>query len=408
VEVFEYKGRNRRGELMRGRIEAVSERAAAASLMGSDIFPVSITPPPKAAEQPEWFVRLTRQDRVPPEQVVLFTRQMANMVRAGLQILDAVSGIQATTENKPLAKVLGSVVEDLDRGMVLSAAFARHPRVFDDYYVNMIRFGEGSGRLEEAFRNLYQQLEFDRGMRRKIKSALRYPSFVMTAIGIAMAVVTIYVIPAFSKTYATMKVELPLITRMLVGVSNFAVSYWWLVLLLGIAAVVGIQMALKMPEVRYAWDRHKLRLPIIGPILYKGTVARFSRSFATAMKSDVPVVTVFQLVSKVVDNAFFEARILQMRSGVERGEVLSRVMRTSGIFSAVELQLITLAEKTGEVENAVDEIAQLYSEDVEYQVERLSTAIEPLLLAFLGVLVLVLVLGIFLPMWDLGQATLKR
>jgi MSHA biogenesis protein MshG len=408
VEVFEYKGRNRRGEMMRGTIEATSERAAAASLIGSEIFPVSITPPRKPAEQPEWFSRLTGQDRVKTEEVVLFTRQMANMVRAGLQILDAVSGIQKTTENKALSKVLATVVEDLDRGMVLSAAFARHPRVFDDYYVNMIRFGEGSGRLEEAFRNLYQQLEFDRGMTRKIKSALRYPTFVIIAISIAMAVVTLYVIPAFTKTYASLKVELPLITRMLVGVSNFAINYWWLVLLLLVAAYAGVKMALKQPEVRYAWDRHKLRLPIVGSILYKGTVARFSRSFATAMKSDVPVVTVFQLVAKVVDNAFFEARIQQMRAGVERGEVLSRVMRTAGIFSPVELQLITLSEKTGEVENAVEEIAELYSEEVEYQVERLSTAIEPLLLAFLGILVGVLVLGVFLPMWDLGQATLKR
>jgi len=369
---------------------------------------VSITAPRKPAEQPEWFLRLTGQERIKSEELVLFTRQMANMVRAGLQILDAVSGIQKTTTNKALAKVLALVVEDLDRGMVLSGAFARHPRVFDDYYVNMIRFGEGSGRIEEAFRNLYQQMDFDRGMRRKIKSALRYPTFVMIAMGIAMSVVTLYVIPAFTRTYSSLKVELPLITRMLVGVSDFAINYWWLVLLLLTAAYVGVKMALKQPEIRYAWDRYKLGLPIIGSILYKGTVARFSRSFSTAMKSDVPVVTVFQLVAKVVDNAFFEARIQQMRAGVERGEVLSRVMRTAGVFSPLEIQLITLSEKTGEVENAVEEIAQLYSEEVEYQVERLSTAIEPLLLAFLGVLVGILVLGVFLPMWDLGQATLKR
>jgi MSHA biogenesis protein MshG len=155
-------------------------------------------------------------------------------------------------------------------------------------------------------------MEFDRAMHRKIKSALHYPTFVMTAIGIAMTVVTVYAIPAFSKTYSSLKVDLPLITRMLVAVSNFAVAYWWLILLLGAAAGVGIRMALKVPDVRYAWDRHKLRIPIIGPILYKGTVARFSRSFETAMKSDVLVVTVFQLVSKVVHNAFFEARIQQM------------------------------------------------------------------------------------------------
>jgi MSHA biogenesis protein MshG len=405
---YEYKGRNRRGEMMRGTIEAVSERAAAASLIGNDIFPISITPPQQAAEQPEWFVRLTGQDRVSPEQLVLFTRQMANMVKAGLQLLDAVSGIQKTTDSRGLAKVLATVEEDLDRGMVLSAAFARHPRVFDDYYVSMIRFGEGSGRLEEAFRNLYQQLQFDRDMRKRLKAALRYPMFVMLAITIAVAIITVYVIPVFAKTYASLKVELPLITRMIVGLSNFVVAYWWLVLLLCVAAYGAWKLMFRSPEVRYAWDKYKLRVPVFGPILYKGTVARFSRSFATAMKSDVPVVTVFQLVARVVDNAFFEDRIQQMRLGVQRGEVLSRVMRTAGIFSALELQLITLAEKTGEVEDAVDEIAELYSEEVQYQVDRLSSTIEPILLAMMGVLVGILILGVFLPMWDLGQAHFKR
>jgi MSHA biogenesis protein MshG len=245
-------------------------------------------------------------------------------------------------------------------------------------------------------------------MRQRIKSAVRYPMFVLSAMAIAMIVLTVVVIPSFARVYAGLKVELPLLTRGLLGVSSFAVDYWWAVLLGAGVMYMLVRSVLAAPEGRYAWDKFKLKLPIVGSILTKATVARFSRSFATAMKSSVPIVTAFQLVSRVVDNAFFEARILQMRVGVERGEVLSRVMRTSGIFSPIELQLITVAERTGEVDQAIDQIALMYSEEVEYQVEKLSQTIEPLILAGMGVLVGLLVLGIFLPMWDLGQAYFRR
>ena len=408
MNVYEYSGRNRRGETMRGTVESASPQAVAAWLIDTEIFPVTIKIQTANLQEPPWLATWMGRDTVSPTDLLLFTRQMANMVRAGLQMMDAIEGIRKTTASKPLAKVLNSVREDLDRGTVLSNAFARHPKAFDDYYVNMVRVGEGTGRLEESFRALYDQLEFDRQLGMKIKSALRYPTFVMSALAIALAIMTIFVIPSFAKTYAGLKVELPALTLVLLAISNFAVNYWWAILMGMGLCYFTMQMALKTPDGRYAWDRFKLRIPIIGPILNKATVARFSRSFATAMKSNVPIVTAFQLVARVVQNAFFEARIMQMRMGVERGEVLSRVMRTSGIFSPIELQLITVAERTGEVDNAVEQIAVMYSDDVEYQVARLSQTIEPILLAGMGILVGMLVLGIFLPMWDLGQAHFKR
>ena len=408
MEFYDYVGRNRRGEVMRGAVESPSTQAVAAWLMKSDIFPVTIALQTPGFEQPPWLIRLRGGDKVSPVDLLLFTRQMANMVRAGLQMMDAIEGIQNTTASKPLAKILRAVRDDLDRGTLLSGAFARHPQVFDEYYVSMIRVGEGTGRLEEAFQSLYKQVEFDRQMRQKIKSATRYPMFVMIALAIAMAVLTIFVIPSFAKTYANLKVELPLLTRGLLATSAFAVSYWWAVLM-GIGVIYfGITLLLKAPEGRYAWDKYKMRIPIIGRIVTKATVARFSRSFATALKANVPIVQAFTLVAKVVDNAFFEDRIMQMRQSVQRGEVLSRVMRTSGIFSALELQLITVAERTGEVDQAVEQIAMLYSEEVEYEVAKLSETVEPLLLAMMGLLVGVLMLGIFLPMWDLGQAYMKK
>jgi MSHA biogenesis protein MshG len=408
MNIYEYLGRNRRGETMRGTVESASPQAVATWLMESEIFPISIKTQGTGFQPPKWFTKFLGQDKVRPLDLLLFTRQMANMVRAGMQMMDAIEGIQKTTASKPLAKVLQAVREDLDRGIVLSGSLARHRSVFDDYYVNMVRVGEGTGKLEEAFRALYNQLEFDRQMKQKIKAALRYPTFVMTALAIAMTVMTIFVIPTFAKTYAGLKVELPLLTRFLLGISKFSVEYWWAVLMgMGLFYFL-MRLVLRSPEGRYAWDRLKLRVPVVGDIMYKATVARFSRSFSTAMKANVPIVMAFQLVSRVVENAFFEARILQMRVGVERGEVLSRVMRTSGIFSPIELQLITVAERTGDVDQAVEQIALMYSDDVEYQVARLSQTVEPILLATLGVLVGMFVLGVFLPMWELGQAHFKR
>lgn len=409
METYEYRGRNRRGELMRGTMESPSAQAVATWLMSTDIFPVSIRSTAAVAQHtPQWLARLRGRTQVSHVQMLVFTRQMSNMVRAGMQMMDAIEGIRKTTESVALRRILQAVRDDLDRGMVLSAALARHPRVFDDYYVNMIRVGEGTGKLEEAFRNLYEQLEFDRAMRKKMKAAMRYPVFVLCALALAMGVVTVFVIPAFAKTYATLKVDLPLLTRALLATSGLAVNYWWaLALIVGLGGIAA-DLALKQPDVRYAWDRFKLRLPIVGPVITKATIARFARSFATAMKSDVPIVLAFQLVSRVVDNAFYESRILQMRLAVERGEVLSRAMKTSGIFSPLELQLISVAERTGEVDQAVDEIARLYSEEVDYQASRLSQTIEPLLLAMMGVLVGLLVLGVFLPMWDLAEAHFRH
>jgi MSHA biogenesis protein MshG len=408
MNIYEYQGRNRRGETMRGTVESASPQAVATWMMESEIFPISIKTQAAGFQPPKWFTKFLGQDKVRALDLLLFTRQMANMVRAGMQMMDAIEGIQKTTASKPLAKVLQAVREDLDRGIVLSGSLARHPSVFDDYYVNMVRVGEGTGKLEEAFRALYNQLDFDRQMKQKIKAALRYPTFVMTALAIAMTVMTIFVIPTFAKTYAGLKVELPLLTRVLLGISKFSVEYWWAVMMgMGLFYFL-MRLVLKSPEGRYAWDRFKLRVPVVGDIMYKATVARFSRSFSTAMKANVPIVMAFQLVSRVVENAFFEARILQMRVGVERGEVLSRVMRTSGIFSPIELQLITVAERTGDVDQAVEQIAVMYSDDVEYQVARLSQTVEPILLATLGVLVGMFVLGVFLPMWELGQAHFKH
>ena len=406
MDTYQYKGRNKRGEVLQGTIESPNPQAVAQWLTDTGIFPIAIKAQTAERKDPEWFTRLMGEGKVSPVELLLFTRQIGNMVRAGLPMMESIEGIQKSTGSKALVKILQAVREDLDKGSVLSTAFSHHPKVFNEYYVSMVRVGEESGQLEESFQSLFKQIEFDREMRKKIKSALRYPSFVMIAITIAISILMIFVIPVFAKVYASMHVQLPLLTRILIGTSTFMVQFWWVILLaVGLVYYV-FHFWVTSPTGRYAWDKFKLKLPIIGKILVKATVARFCRSFATASKSGVPIMQTFQLVSRVVDNAFYEERILQMRKGVERGESLSRVASTAGIFAPMELQMIKVGEDTGEVDTMVEQIAVMYQDDVEYEVGKLSEAIEPLLLGVMGVLVGILLLGIFLPMWDLGQAAL--
>jgi MSHA biogenesis protein MshG len=219
-------------------------------------------------------------------------------------------------------------------------------------------------------------------------------------------VVNIFVVPAFGKIFASFKSELPLMTRILIGTSDFFVRFWPLLIVGLIALVVGWRVWVGSPAGRYLWDRLKLRLPVVGELIHKATLARFSRSFALSGKSGVPIVQALAVVASVVDNAYLEARILQMRDGIERGESILRTAVAAGVFSPVVLQMVAVGEETGEIDELMSEIADMYEREVTIEVEGLTAKLEPILLVFMGVLVLILALGVFLPMWDL--ATVAR
>ncbi len=403
MQYFAYEGRNRRGELVRGKIESPNPQAVAQWMMGAGLVPVKIAADTSRERPASLLGALKGRGSLNPTDLLLFTRQLGTMVRAGLPLMQALSGMQKSSGNPKLAALLGKLREDLDQGLELSAAMAHHPQFFDDYYVSMIRVGEGAGRLDEIFTRLFVQLEFERDMRQKIKGALRYPTFVVVAIAIAIGILTIFVIPVFAKVYAGMKVELPLLTRVLLAVSDFAVSWWWTVGAFFGAGLQAFRLTLKRPQGRYRWDKFKLRLPLIGGIFNKAGIARFCLSFSIACKSGVPIDQAFTLVAKVVDNAFFEQRIHGMREGITRGETMLQIAQGSGIFQPMEMQMIAVGEATGEMEKMMEQVAQMYQEERKYEVGRLGDAIEPILLAVMGGLVLVLMLGIFLPLWDLGQ-----
>lgn len=245
-------------------------------------------------------------------------------------------------------------------------------------------------------------------MRDQIKAALRYPTFVVIAMAVAIVVVNLFVIPAFAKVFQSFGVELPLMTRGLLAFSAFMQAFWPYLLALIVGAVFLFRSYTATSIGRYNWDSIKLKIPIAGKIVHKATMARFARSFALSSKSGVPITNGLKLVAQTADNDYVGSRIDQMREGVERGESILRTATNSGVFNPIVLQMIAVGEESGSLDDLMEEIADMYQRDVEYEIKTLGAQIEPILIVFLGVMVLILALGIFLPIWDLGNIALHK
>jgi len=414
MAVFAYKGRNGRGDLVEGTLDGEDSGAIAEQLMKIGVTPVEITVSGGTSgtsgglSKPDWIKRLFTEKPVSPMDLQLFSRQMYTLLKAGVPIMRALAGLQESTRNPAFAAVVQDLRESLDSGRELSTAMRRHPKIFSAFYVSMIQVGEMSGMLDETFLRMFDHLEFERDMRERIRTAMRYPSFVIIAMAIAIVIINLFVIPAFAKVYAGFHAELPLVTRMLLGFSGFMVDYWMLMLAMTAGAVMGFRFYINTTDGRYKWDRYKFKLPIAGDIILKATLARFARSMALSFKSGMPILQGLNVVGMVVDNEFMRSRIEQMRDGVERGESILRTSSAAGVFNPVVLQMIAVGEETGDMDGLMFEVAGMYEREVEYEVKTLSSKIEPILIIALGILVLILALGVFLPMWDLGRAAMHK
>ena len=406
---YAYKGRDRAGQAVQGVMEGTDSGAVAGQLVGSGITPIEIkaTSAPVARAGRGLLARLG-EPGIGHTDVLLFCRHMYTLLKAGVPIMGALKGLQESTENATFARMVQSLRESLDSGHELSVSLARHPQAFNPFFVAMVRVGELTGRLEEVFLRLFNHMEFERFMRDQVKSAIRYPAFVVTAMALAIVIINIFVIPAFAKIYQGFKAELPLITKVLIAFSNFMVAWWPVMLVAAVVAVFGFRGYINTPAGRMAWDRFKLRIPVAGQIILKATLARFARSFALAIRSGVPAVQALTMVANTVENVHVARRIESMREGVERGDSVLRTAVTTGIFTPIVLQMVAVGEETGSLDDLMTEIADMYQREVEYDLKSLASQIEPILVVFLGVLVLILALGVFLPIWDLGSAALGK
>lgn len=404
---FSYKGRDSNGVLVKGLLESADSGSLANQLVNLNITPIEITANATLAAPKNTSLNLF-EEKIETIDIMLFSRQMYTLLKAGIPIMNAFNGLEASTKNKAFAAVIADLRESLGAGRELSNALAQHPNVFSSFYVSMVRVGESTGMLETVFLRLFDHLEFDRFMRDQIKSALRYPTFVVIAMGIAIVIVNIFVIPAFAKVFESFGAELPFMTKVLLAFSNFMVAWWPLLIVAAVGAVFLFRSYTATSKGKYNWDSFKLKTPIAGKIIHKATMARFARSFALASKSGVPITSGLKLVAQTTDNDYIAHRVEEMRAGVERGESILRTASNSGVFNPVVLQMIAVGEESGSLDDLMQEVADMYQRDVEYEIKTLGAQIEPILIVFLGVMVLILALGIFLPIWDLGNVALHK
>ena len=409
MTIYDWRGRDARGEAVQGQIEAETESGVAEQLMALGVAPVQIAAAALlVATKPK--VGLTRFGRKPivVEDILVFSRQMYTLNKAGIPIFKAFAGLEASASKPAMIELLQEIRSSLDQGRDLSVALARHPKVFSPFYVVMVQIGELTGRLSEVFLHLYEHIEFERDVRERIKQAMRYPVFVLIALAIAIAILTVFVIPVFAKVFESFNAQLPLLTRGLLAFSGWMVAWWPVLLIGGVGISALVRRYLATAVGRYRWDEVKLRLPIVGDIFLKGALSRFARSFALAMQSSVPLVQGLTVVALTVDNVFIGRRIEQMRDGIEMGSSISRCAAATGVFTPLVLQMMAVGEETGEFDSLMLEISRMYDQQTDYSIKGLAAATEPILLVVVAGLVLLLALGVFLPLWSLGQAATGR
>lgn len=400
---FTYQGRNSQGQIVEGKLDGASADIIANQLMGRGITPVTITAAKEVSPLDKQIAKLFGAEKVKPVELIMFSRQMYTITKSGIPLVRGIRGLAASIKHPHFQIVLNDVADSLESGVGLSVAFSRHPEIFNHLYVSMINVGESSGKLEEVFLQMAYYMERDEETRKRIKSATRYPSFVMIALAIAITIVNITVIPKFAAMFAQFKAPLPLVTKILIGMSHVFVNYWWILLLIVGGAVGGAIWYLKTPQGAQFWGRRKLKLPVVGDIIDRASMARYTRSFGLMLRAGVPLNFALTLCSRAIDNPYLAQKIDAIRRGVERGDSLIRTHAAAQMFSPLVLQMIAVGEESGQVEQLLTDVAEFYEREVDYDLKTLSDKIEPILIVFMAGFVTVLALGIFLPMWDMYE-----
>jgi MSHA biogenesis protein MshG len=402
---FRYTGRDAQGARVTGTLQSASSDSVASELLAQKITPLTIE---EQREQggDDLLATLTeklRRRRVDLEELIIFCRQMYSLSKAGVPIIRAIGGLAESHRNLYFREVLQQVRADLEGGMNMAVALHAHPKVFTTLFISMVSVGENTGQLDQAFRQLAGYLELERETRKRIKQATRYPLFVLIAMAVALVVINLLVIPAFAKVFEQFHADLPWPTRVLIGTSQFFQDFWWLLLLLAGGSLYVFFKWIETDAGALKWDATKLRLPIVGGIFERIALARFTRTFAMMYKAGVPLLQTLSINSASVGNRHIGQAILGMREGVERGEALTRTASSSGLFTPLVLQMMAVGEETGALDDLFVEVADFYEQEVDYDLKQLASAIEPILIVAMGVMVLILALGVFLPMWELAS-----
>lgn len=409
MATYKYIGRNSRGGQVKGSLDGADSTAVAEQLSRQKIIPISIVADQSSANNEVSLANkniseLLGLSSVSLDDLIVFCRQMYTLMKSGVPILRAISGLSDSATSVSLKNTLHEVGIQLEGGFALSSAMNKYPKIFPPLFIALINVGENTGQLDAAFLKLSDYFEKELETRKRIKAALRYPSFVLIAIVIAIVILNIKVIPIFAEMFTTFGADLPWSTQLLINSSNFFLKYWPHMLIASSALIFGIRHYINTEEGKYRWDRRKTKLPVVGSIIERSILSRFSHSFSIVLRSGVPITTGLSLVADAVDNSYMKAKIVSMRTGIESGESLLRTANGSDLFTPLVLQMIAVGEETGKVDDLLEEVAEYYEREVDYELTTLTARIEPILIAFVAVIVLILALGIFTPMWDMMSA----
>ncbi len=381
-----------------GAMEARGNEAVADQLSGQGFIPVLIEEETPSLFGPDFFQNLKH---VAPQDLIVLSRQLATLVSAGIPLLSSLGTIEKQAENPRLKAALADIRSSVEAGSSFSDALARHPGIFNKLYVSMIRAGETAGILDTILERLALLAEHESETRERVKAAVRYPLIVIVAICAAFAFLVTFVVPKFAIVFSQFKTELPLPTRILISINYVVQNYWYLLLLGIILTIGGVIWYLRTPGGRWQWDRLKLRLPVFGVLFQKVALSRFARIFGAMQKSGIAMMLTLEIAGETVGNVVLARAVQTMSDSLRDGKGLSAPMESTGLFPPLVVQMMAVGEETGQLDTMLNKVSDYYDTDVEYTLRNLSTMIEPILLLFVGGMVLFLALGIFLPMWNL-------
>ncbi|MBS3906824.1 MAG: type II secretion system F family protein [Syntrophaceae bacterium] len=402
MPTFKYRARDRTGKAIDGRLEAPTLQLAGDQLYRLGYLPISI----EEMEETALFNfsdLMSRFKKVRLEDIVVFSQQLSTLYKAGLPLLTGLSNLKDQTENKILKNVLDKVCRDVEGGNPLFASMAKHPDAFSLIYINMIRAGETSGRLGESLDRFVTLADRELQTRQRLKEATRYPKIVIFSVVIAFGILLVFVFPRFAATFAQFNMPLPLPTRMMIGMNKIFQTYWYMVLgaLLGIS--IFVKRYLKTENGRYIWDKVKIRIPVLGPFFLKIGLSRFTNTFGMLNRSGIPILQALEITSTTVDNVLLSQSIESVQQKVREGSSLTEALKESKRFTPLVIQMISVGESSGTLDEMLTRVTDYYDVEVDNALKKLPTYIEPILTLFLGGVVLLLALAVFLPWWNMAS-----
>ena len=401
MPVYVWKGRTRQGSEKRGEIEAASEQAVMAQLRSQSIRPVRVKQKPKDISEYLPFL----QPGVKTRDLVIFTRQFATMIDAGLPLVQCLDNLVSQQENPVFKKALRQIKTDVEQGSTFAESLAKHPKIFDNLFVNLVAAGEVGGILDTILNRLATYLEKADSLARKVKGAMVYPITVMLIAMAVLGLLLVKVIPVFEKMFADFGGQLPGPTQVVVNISHFLQA--WITPILAVAAIVVIcffQARKRIPRFHYATDALALKLPIFGPLLRKVAVARFTRTLGTMIASGVPILDGLDIVAKTAGNMVIEAALRNVRASISEGRTIAEPLAQSGVFPGMVVQMIAVGEEAGAMESMLGKIADFYDEEVDAAVDGLTAMLEPLMMVFLGGSVGSILIAMYLPIFKIAES----